>query len=95
MSGNYSDHNGMKLELNHRKRNEKKTYYMEIKQHPAKKQWVNEEIKKEIKKKNSRQMIMKTQPFNIYGILQKQCSEGNSLRYRPSSKKKKNPKLAT
>ena len=40
----------MKLEINHRKRNEKKTDYMETKQHATKNQWVNEEIKKEIKK---------------------------------------------
>ena len=39
----------MKLEINHRK-SEKKTYYMETKQHAIKKPWVNEEIKKEIKK---------------------------------------------
>ena len=30
-------HNGMKLEINHKKRNEKKTYYMETKQHASKK----------------------------------------------------------
>ena len=34
----FSDHNAMKLEINHRKRNEKKTYYMETKQHATKKQ---------------------------------------------------------
>ena len=33
----FSDHNGTKLEINHRKRNEKKTYYMETKQHATKK----------------------------------------------------------
>ena len=33
----FSDHNGMKLEINHRKRNEKKIYYMETKQHATKK----------------------------------------------------------
>ena len=33
----FSDHNGMKLEVTHRKRNEKKTYYMEMKQHATKK----------------------------------------------------------
>ena len=38
-----------------------------------KKQWVNEEIKMEFKK-----MIMKAQPFKIYGMLQKQCLEENS-----------------
>ena len=32
-----SHHNGMKLEINHRKRSEKKTDYMETKQHATKK----------------------------------------------------------
>ena len=40
-------------------------------------------------------MIMKTQPPKIYGMPQKQCSEGNSQQYRPSSKKKKNLKSTT
>ena len=48
-SGIFSDHSAMKLEMNHRKRNEKKKKnYMETKKH-ATKQWVNEEIKREIK----------------------------------------------
>ena len=42
---------------------------------------INEEIKKEIKN-TSRQMIMKTQPLKIYGMPQKQCSEGNSQQYQ-------------
>ena len=33
----FFDHNGMKLGINHRKRNEKKTYNMETKQHATKK----------------------------------------------------------
>ena len=33
----FPDHNGMKLEINHRERNEKKTQYMETKQHATKK----------------------------------------------------------
>ena len=37
ISGIFSDHNGMKLEINHRERNEKKTFYMETKQHDTKK----------------------------------------------------------
>ena len=63
ISGIFSDHNGMKLEINHRKRNEKKTDYMETEQHATKKpQWINMEIKREIKKKKPlRQIIMKTQ----------------------------------
>ena len=64
----------MKLEINHTERNEKKTW--RLNNMPLKHQWVNEEIKKEIKK-SSKQMIMKTQPLKIYGMPQKQCSEGN------------------
>ena len=37
ISGIFSDHNSIKLESNHRKRNEKKTDYMETKQHATKK----------------------------------------------------------
>ena len=46
ISGLSSEHNGMKLEIIHRKRNEKKTNYMETKQHATKKQvgqWGNQE----------------------------------------------------
>ena len=44
----------MKLGINHRKRNEKKTDYMETEQHATKKpQWINMEIKREIKKKKT------------------------------------------
>jgi len=44
-----SDHNGMKLEINHRKRNEKKQTIRRLNNMLLKNQWVNEEIKKEIK----------------------------------------------
>ena len=37
ISSIFSDHNGMTLEINHRKRNEKKTDHMETKQHATKK----------------------------------------------------------
>jgi len=37
ISSIFSDHNAMKLEINHGKINEKKTYYMETKQHDTKK----------------------------------------------------------
>ena len=38
ISGIFSDYNGMKLEINHRERNEEKTYYMKTKQKETKKQ---------------------------------------------------------
>ena len=38
----------MKSEINHRRRNEEKNNYMEIKQHATKKhQWINKGIKEE------------------------------------------------
>ena len=50
ISSIFSDHNGMKLEINNRKRNEKKLTTWRPKNMLLKNQWVNEEIKKEIKK---------------------------------------------
>ena len=44
----FSDHNGMKLESSHRKRNEKKPTTWRLNNTLLKTQWVNEEIKKEI-----------------------------------------------
>ena len=41
----FSDHNDMKFEINHRKRNGKKTDYMESKQHATKKQNQNRNLK--------------------------------------------------
>ena len=48
ISSMFSDHNGKKLEINHRKRNEKKLTTWRLNNMPLKNQWVNEEIKKEI-----------------------------------------------
>ena len=44
----FSEHNGMKLENKHRKRNEKKLTPWRLNNMPLKNQWVIEEIKKEI-----------------------------------------------
>ena len=49
ISSIFSDHNGMKLEINHRKRNEKKPTTWRLNNILLKNEWVNEEIKKEIK----------------------------------------------
>ena len=56
----------------------KKTDYMETKQHATKK--TNESMRKSKGKLKNilRQMIMKTQPFKINWMLQKQCLEGSS-----------------
>ena len=50
ISSIFSDHNDMKLEINHRKRNEKKLTTWRLNNMLLKNQWINEEIKKEIKK---------------------------------------------
>ena len=50
ISSTFSDHNGMKIEINHRKRNEKKLTAWRLNNMLLKNQRVNEEIKKEIKK---------------------------------------------
>ena len=70
----FSDHNSMKLEINHRKRKEKKNYYTEIKQHATKKKPNGSTMKSKRKIKNTlRQMAMKTKPYKIYG-----CSKSSS-----------------
>ena len=46
---NFSDHNGIKLEINHRKNNDKKVTTQRLNNMILKKQWFNEEIKREIK----------------------------------------------
>ena len=74
----FSDQNNMKLEISHMKRNEKKSDYMETKQHVTKKpisqQW-NQRGNKKIK---LRQMTMKTESYKIYGMQQKQLLEESS-----------------
>jgi len=41
-------------------------------------QWINKEIKEEIKTYLERKTHTKTQPYKIYGMQQKQCLEGSS-----------------
>ena len=50
ISSIFSDHYGMKLEINHRKRNEKKLTTWRLNNMLLKNPWVNDKIKKEIKK---------------------------------------------
>ena len=49
ISSNFSNHSGMKLEINHKKINEKKLTTWRLNNLLLKKQWVNEELKKETK----------------------------------------------
>ena len=48
ISSIFSDHNAMKPEINHRKRNEKKLITWRLNNMLLKNQWVNEEVRKEI-----------------------------------------------
>ena len=50
VSSIFSDHNGVKVEINHRRINEKKLTTWRLNNMLLKNQWVNEKIKKEIKK---------------------------------------------
>ena len=52
ISSIFSDYNGMKLEINHRKRNEKKKITRRLKNMLLNNQWVNDEIKEEKQKNN-------------------------------------------
>ena len=63
----------MKVEINHRKTNEEKKITWRLNNILLKKPWVSAEIKKEIN--TLRQMTVRTQPYKIYGIQQKQLLE--------------------
>ena len=67
----------MDLEINHRKINEKKAYYVETKQHATKDQWVNKKIKREIKKYPKTNDNENTTIQNLWDAA-KAVSEGNS-----------------
>ena len=73
ISNNFSDHNSMKLEINHRKRSKNKIITWRLNNMLLKNQWVNEEIRNTLE-----QMTMKTQPYKIYEMQQKQFLEGSS-----------------
>ena len=62
----------MKIEINHRNRNEKKNDYMDTKQHTTKK--TNGSTMKSMRKfKNTfSQITVKTQPYKIHGLQQNQ-----------------------
>ena len=76
ISSIFSDHNVMKLEINHRKRNEiKLTIWRQNNMLPKKRS-----MKKSKKKLNNtlRQMTMKTKTYKNYGMTQKQFLVGSS-----------------
>jgi len=75
ISSIFSDLRGMKLEINHRKRNEKKLTIWRLNSMLLKKNSGSTRKSKEKFKNTSRQMIMKTELFKIYGKPQKQFLE--------------------
>ena len=50
ISSIFSEHSGKKLEINYNRKKWEKYKHAETKQHATKNQWVNEEIKEEIRK---------------------------------------------
>lgn len=67
----FSDHNALKLELNHKRKVGKNSNTWRTKNILLKNEWVNREIKEELK--NSwKQIKMKTQLFKIFGTQQRQ-----------------------
>ena len=77
ISSIFSDHNGMQLEINHRKRYKKKPTTRRLNNMPLKNEWVNEEIKKEIKKYLETKDNEDTTTQNLWNAA-KADSEGSS-----------------
>ena len=77
ISSIFSDHKGMKLEINHRKRNEKKLFTWRLNNMILKNPWVNEEIEKEIKKYLETNDNEDTTAQSLWDA-QRQCSERSS-----------------
>ena len=67
----------MKLEINHRKRNEKKPTTWRLNNMLLKNQWVNEEIKKEIKKYLETNDNEDTTSQNLWDAVKAVLPEGN------------------
>ena len=65
----FSDHKGMKLEINHKKKSGKSTNTWRLNNMLLKKEWVNQEIKEEVKKNTWKQMKI-TQWSKILGMQQ-------------------------
>ena len=73
----FTNHNGMKVEINHRKRNVEKIDYIETNNMLIKNKRVNEDSKRKLKN-TLRQMKMKWQPFKVDGMPEKQFLKGSS-----------------
>ena len=91
ISSIFSKHNAMKLDINHRKKNEKNKNTWSLNKMLLKNQWANEEISR--KSENTlRQTKVKTQLSKICGTQQKNFLVGSLQQYTPTSKNKKNLK---
>ena len=66
-----SDHNAMKLEINHKKNTEKCTKTWKLNNMLLNNEWVNNKIKEEIKRYHE-MLKMRTQQSKTYGTLRKQ-----------------------
>lgn len=69
----FSDHNALKLELNHKRKFGRNTNTWRLKGILLKNEWVNEEITEEFFFYSRKQMKMKTQEFRIIGMQQRWC----------------------
>ena len=67
ISSIFSDHKAMRLEINYKEKTVKNTNMCRLNNMLLNKQWIIEEIREEIKK---RQMKMKTQQSKTYGTQQ-------------------------
>lgn len=67
-----SDHSALKFEMNHKRKFGRNTNTWKLKN-----EWINQEIKEELKKSSWKQMKMKIQLFQTFGIQQRQFYEGS------------------
>ena len=77
ISSIFSDHNAMKLEINHKKKTEKYTKKRRLNNMLLNNEWVNNEIKEEIKRYCETKENESTTPPNLWDK-QKQSEEKNS-----------------
>ena len=81
----FSDHNTLKLELNHKKKFGRNSNTWRLKSILLKDERVNQEIREELKR-FWKLMKMKIQPFKIFVIQHKESWEGNTSQYKRPSK---------
>jgi len=90
----FSDHSAMKFEVNHKKKFGRTTNTWRLKNILLMNEWINWEVKDEIKKNTWKQMKMKTQQSKTFGNTAKEVLRGPE-QYRPFSRSKKSLKYTT